>query len=60
MEEEDLRPQRMPPKKKDLTSLAVAELQSYVAELEAEISRAETEIAAKKKQRGGAENLFKR
>jgi len=60
MDEEDLTPLRQPAKKKDLTPLAVAALEEYIVELEAEIERARAEIAAKKRQRGGAEALFKR
>ena len=60
MEEEDLLPQRQKPKPKDLTLLGVAELEEYIAGLEAEIARARAEIAAKQKQRSGAEALFKR
>ena len=52
-EDEDLLPQRQPPKPKDLTLLGVAELEEYIARLEAE-------IAAKLKQRSGAEALFRR
>jgi uncharacterized small protein (DUF1192 family) len=59
-DDEDLRPQRQPPKPRDLTLLGIAELEEYVAALEAEIARARTEIAAKRKQRSGAEALFKR
>jgi uncharacterized small protein (DUF1192 family) len=60
MEEEDLLPQRQPAKLKDLTLLGIAELEEYIAGLEAEIARARTEIAAKQRQRSGAESLFKR
>jgi uncharacterized small protein (DUF1192 family) len=60
VEEEDLVPRRQPPKPKDLTLLGVAELEEYIAGLETEIARARTEIAAKLKQRSGAEALFKR
>ena len=60
MEEEDLLPQRQPKKPKDLTLLGVEELQEYIAGLESEIARARAEIAAKQKQRSGAEALFKR
>ena len=59
-DEEDLRPQRQPPKPKDLTLLGIAELEEYIAGLEAEIARARAEIAANQKQRSGAEALFKR
>ena len=60
MDEEDLLPQRQKPKPRDLTVLGVAELEEYIAELEAEIARARDEIGRKRRQRGGAENLFKR
>ena len=60
MEEEDLLPQRKKPAKKDLSPLGVAELEAYVGELEEEIARARVEIAAKRKQRSGADALFKR
>ena len=60
MDEEDLLPQRQPPKLKDLTLLGIAELEEYIAGLESEIARARAEIAAKQKQRTGAEALFKR
>lgn len=60
MDEEDLLPQRQPPKPKDLTLLGIAELEAYIAGLESEIARARAEIAVKEKQRTGAEALFKR
>ena len=60
MDEEDLAPQRQKPKKRDLTPVSVAELEAYIAELEEEIARARAEISAKIRQRGGAEQLFKR
>jgi uncharacterized small protein (DUF1192 family) len=60
MEEEDLLPQRQAPKLKDLTLMGVAELEEYIAGLEGEIARARAEIAARQKQRSGAEALFKR
>jgi uncharacterized small protein (DUF1192 family) len=60
MDEEDLLPQRQPPKPKDLTLLGIAELEEYIAGLESEVARARAEIAAKEKQRSGAEALFKR
>ena len=60
IEEEDLIAQRQKPKPKDLTLLGIAELEDYIATLEAEIGRTRTEIAAKQKQRTGAEALFKR
>jgi uncharacterized small protein (DUF1192 family) len=60
MDEEDLLPRSKRPQKKDLAPMAIAELEGYIAELEAEIQRARNEIAAKRKQRGGADALFKR
>ena len=60
MDEEDLLPQRQPPKLKDLTLLGIAELEEYIAGMESEIARARAEIAVKERQRSGAEALFKR
>ncbi|MGE0259661.1 MAG: DUF1192 domain-containing protein [Alphaproteobacteria bacterium] len=60
IDEEDLVPRNQPKKPRDLTLLGVAELQEYIAVLEAEIARARAEIAAKQKQRSGAEALFRR
>ena len=60
MDEEDLAPQRQKPKPKDLTLMGIAELEEYIAGLDSEIARARAEIAAKQKQRSGAEALFKR
>lgn len=60
MDEEDLEPRRKKPQLRDLAPLAIAELEEYIGELENEILRVKNEIAAKRKQRGGAESLFKR
>jgi uncharacterized small protein (DUF1192 family) len=60
MDEEDLLTQRQPVKPRDLTLLGIAELEEYIAGLEGEIARARAEIAAKQRQRTGAEALFKR
>ncbi len=60
MDEEDLLPRQKKPQKRDLTPLAIAELEAYIGELEEEIARARVEIGAKKKQRSGADALFKR
>ena len=60
VDEEDLVPRNQPKKPRDLTLLGIAELEEYIAGLEAEIARARAEIAAKQKQRTGAEALFKR
>jgi len=43
-----------------LTPLSLAELDAYIADMEVEILRVREEIAAKRRQRGGAEALFKR
>ncbi len=60
MDEEDLLPRQKKPAKKDLAPVSIAELEAYIGELEEEIQRARTEIAAKRKQRSGADALFKR
>jgi uncharacterized small protein (DUF1192 family) len=60
IDEDDPAPQRQPPKLRDLTLMGIAELEEYIAGLEAEVARARAEIAAKEKQRSGAEALFKR
>ena len=60
IDDDDLAPQRQPPKLKDLTLMGIAELEEYIAGLEGEVARARAEIAAKQKQRSGAEALFKR
>ena len=60
VEEDDLIPRNQPKKPRDLTLLGIAELEEYIATLDAEIARARAEIAAKQKQRSGAEALFKR
>jgi uncharacterized small protein (DUF1192 family) len=60
MDEEDLLPRQKKPQKKDLVPLSIAELEAYIGELEEEIARSRAEIAAKRKQRTGADSLFKR
>jgi uncharacterized small protein (DUF1192 family) len=60
VDEEELEPRRKTPKLRDLAPLSIAELETYISELEAEILRVKNDIAAKRKQRGGAEALFKR
>ena len=60
MDEEELAPRRKVPVKKDLTPLSIAELEEYITEMETEILRVREAIAAKRRQRGGAESLFKR
>jgi len=60
MDDDDLEPRKKVAKPRDLTVMAIADLESYIQDLEGEIARARGEIAAKRKQRGGAESLFKR
>jgi uncharacterized small protein (DUF1192 family) len=60
LEDEDLAAQKQPRKVKDLAPLSIAELEDYIAAMEQEILRVREAIAAKRKQRGGAESLFKR
>ena len=60
MDPEDLEPQRKKPPPRNLEPLSIAELESYIGELEGEIARARQAIEAKRKQRGGAESLFRR
>lgn len=60
MDESDLEPRMRKPAKKNLEALSVTELEDYIAELESEIERARSEIAARQRQRSGAEALFKR
>jgi uncharacterized small protein (DUF1192 family) len=59
-DEDGLEPLHKTPKKKDLTPLSIADLEAYIAAMEEEIARVKEAIAAKRKQRGGAEQLFKR
>jgi uncharacterized small protein (DUF1192 family) len=59
MEDPDLEPQRATPPKKNLAPLSITELDAYIAELEEEIVRVRADITAKRRQRGGAEALFK-
>jgi uncharacterized small protein (DUF1192 family) len=60
LEDDDLAAQKKPARKKDLTPLSLAELEDYILAMEDEIGRVRAEIAAKHRQRGGAESLFKR
>ena len=60
MDEEDLAPQRKKAPPKDLTPMAVAELEDYILGLQGEIERARAEIGRKRAQKTGAEALFKR
>ncbi|HEX4191647.1 MAG TPA: DUF1192 domain-containing protein, partial [Stellaceae bacterium] len=55
VDEEELEPRLKQPKLRDLGPLSIAELETYITELKAEILRVENDIAAKRKQRGGAE-----
>ncbi len=60
MDFEDLEPRNKAKPKKDLQPMSVAELDEYIAALEAEIGRARDAIAAKQKDRLGAESLFRK
>ena len=60
MDESDLEPRMRAPAKKNLEALSVTELEAYIVELEGEIERARAVIAARQRQRSGAEALFKR
>ena len=60
MFDDDLEPRTKKPKPKDLSLLSGADLDAYIEALEAEIVRARGEIAARKKQKSGAEAIFKR
>jgi uncharacterized small protein (DUF1192 family) len=60
MDEDDLEPRKKAVKLRDLGPMAIAELEVYIEEMEQEILRVRVEITAKRKQRGGAESLFKR
>jgi uncharacterized small protein (DUF1192 family) len=60
MDEDDLEPRKKAVKLRDLGPMAIAELEDYIEEMEQEILRVRAEITAKRKQRGGAESLFKR
>ncbi len=60
MDDEELEPRNKPAKKRDLSVMAIAELEAYIVSLEEEIGRARNEIVAKRRQRGGADSLFKR
>lgn len=59
MDEEELEPRNKKPKLRDLGPLSITELETYITELETEILRVKDDIVAKRKQRGGAEALFK-
>ena len=65
MEPDDLEPRTTPTKPQDLTPpdftpWSLEDLESYIARLEAEIGRARAAIAAKQRQRSGADALFKK
>jgi len=59
MDLEDLEPRKQTPKPKDLDTLGVEELETYIEELEAEIARVKEKLAAKKSYLSGADSLFK-
>jgi uncharacterized small protein (DUF1192 family) len=59
IEDNDGEPRRKPVTKRDLVPLSIAELEAYIADMEAEILRVRQAIAEKRRQRSGAEGLFK-
>ena len=46
MDDEELEPRNKPAKKRDLSVMAIAELEAYIGSLEEEIGRARNEIVA--------------
>lgn len=59
MDLEDLEQRKRPAKAKDLSTLSIEELQTYVAELRTEIARAEEVIKGKQAHRSEIESLFR-
>jgi uncharacterized small protein (DUF1192 family) len=57
---DDLFTPKPKPQALNLEAMGIAELEAYIKGLEAEIARAREFIAAKQKQRAGADALFKR
>ncbi len=57
---DDLFPVRPKVQPANLEGMGIAELKAHIAALEAEIERARAAIAAKERQRHGAEALFRR
>ena len=60
MEFEDLEPQKLKPKPRDLSSWGVEELNAYIANLQDEIARAQAMIQSKQGHRSAADALFKK
>ena len=60
MDESELEPRRKKPQPRDLAPLAIAELEDYIVELEGEIERVRGEIESKRRQRSGADALFRK
>ncbi len=59
MDSDDLEPRKTKPKPRDLDSLGVAELESYLEDLAAETERVKQKLAGKKAYLSGAAGLFK-
>ncbi len=59
MFDDDLDPIKKKPKKKDLESMSVSELEEYVSEMTDEIIRAEADITKKKAHQKAVSSLFK-
>ena len=60
MDPEELEPRKKVAIPPDLDRMSIEELKDYIAAMEEEILRVREAIVAKRKQRGGAESLFKR
>lgn len=60
MDADDLFTPKPKPQVVNLEVMGIAELEAYIKGLEAEIARAREFIAAKQKQRQGADAIFKR
>ena len=59
MDIEDLEPRKKSVPPKNLDTLSIEELNSYIAELRAEIERTQAKIAAKEAHLAGAASLFR-
>jgi len=59
MDLDDLEPRKAAPRPRDLDSLSIADLRSYIEELEAEIARVREKIAAKEAHLSDAASLFR-
>jgi uncharacterized small protein (DUF1192 family) len=60
LDSDELEPRKPKPQPRELDTLSVAELESYIENLEGEIARARAVIARKQSHRSGAEAFFKK